>query len=95
MIDRIVIWIEWKCGNESTFNNRSQLRYTCFVTDSCVNGRILYDGDFNYLDPNSLVFVIFINLKSEIFAEGQSFVLHSGLREAFFVSSAAWAQVFI
>lgn len=47
-----------------------------------VASTVLYDGDFNELDPNPLVFVIFINLKSEIFAEGQSFVVHSGLREA-------------
>ena len=63
MIDRIVIWIKWKCGSEGTFNNRSQLCYTCFVTDNCVNGRILYDGDFNYLDPDPLVFCYLYKLQ--------------------------------
>ena len=32
--------------------------------------RILYDGDFNKLDFNPLVFVMFMNLKRETFAEG-------------------------
>ena len=41
------------------------------------------------LIPTLSFFVIFINFKSEIFAEGQSFVVHSGLREAFAVSSVA------
>lgn len=56
---------------------------------------ILYDGDFNKLNANPLIFVIFINLKRETFAEGQSFVVHSGLREASVMRSIAWAPAFI
>ena len=50
---------------------------------------ILYDGDFNKLNPNPLMFLIFMNLKRETFAEGQSFAVHSGLREASVMRSVA------
>ena len=76
----------------SLTNDAYYMKQVSFVDPLSV---ILYDGDLDEPDSNSLCFVLFVNFQGESLAEHQAVIVASGPHEASVMRSVARAPTFI